>query len=109
MKMFAIVTVGTLLLISSADAHDRTTTPRAIQQPDRIHRVYDGTTFAAPVMLAATQVRIGVTVGRHRVYDRDHRDYHAWNRREDRAYRQYLAERHLRYVRYARQQRVQRS
>ena len=65
--------------------------------------------FAAPAVLPAAQVRVGVTVGRQRVYDRDHRDYHAWNRGEDRAHRQYLAERHLRYVRYARQRRVQQS
>jgi len=66
-------------------------------------------TFTAPAVLPAAQVRIGVTVGRHRVYDRDHRDYHAWNSGENRAYRQYLAERHLRYVRYARPRRVQQS
>ena len=33
-----------------------------------------------------------------RYYDRDGRDYHAWNDREDREYRQYLVERHRRYV-----------
>jgi hypothetical protein len=32
-----------------------------------------------------------------RYYDRDHRDYHVWNNREDRAYRRYLEERHERY------------
>jgi hypothetical protein len=65
--------------------------------------------FTAPAVLPAAQVRVGVTVGRNRVYDRDHHDYHAWNSGESRAYRQYLAERHLRYVRYARQRRVQQS
>jgi len=35
-----------------------------------------------------------------RVYDRDHRDYHAWNSNEDRAYRHWLTEeRHERYRR----------
>ncbi len=29
-----------------------------------------------------------------RVYDRDHRDYHAWNSDEDRAYRRWYGERH---------------
>src|SRR5260370_1484957 len=28
-----------------------------------------------------------------RVYDREHRDYHRWDSREQRSYRQYLAER----------------
>jgi hypothetical protein len=32
-----------------------------------------------------------------RIRDRDHRDYHAWNDREDRAYRHYLAERRRAY------------
>ena len=66
-------------------------------------------TFSAPAVLPAAQVHVGVTIGRHRVYDRDHRDYHAWNVRENRAYRQYLAERHLRYLRYARQRRAEQS
>jgi hypothetical protein len=32
-----------------------------------------------------------------RIRDRDHGDYHAWNDREDRAYRQFLAERRREY------------
>src|ERR1700736_4264747 len=35
-----------------------------------------------------------------RVYDRDHRDYHNWNDREDHAYRGYLTERHRPYREY---------
>jgi hypothetical protein len=31
------------------------------------------------------------------VYDRSHRDYHAWNGSEERAYRRFLAERHREY------------
>jgi hypothetical protein len=65
--------------------------------------------FTAPAVLPAAQVRSRVNVGRNRVYDRDHRDYHTWNSGENQAYRQYLAERHLRYMRYARQRRVQQS
>jgi hypothetical protein len=38
-----------------------------------------------------------------RVYDRDHRDYHNWDAREERAYRGYLVERHRRYREYRRQ------
>ena len=37
-----------------------------------------------------------------RFYDRDHRDYHHWNRVEDRRYRAYLAERHERYLAFRR-------
>lgn len=32
-----------------------------------------------------------------RFYDRSHRDYHHWNRNEDRYYREYLNERRYRY------------
>ncbi|HEV3060218.1 MAG TPA: hypothetical protein VGY48_18380 [Vicinamibacterales bacterium] len=69
-------------------------------------------TLAAPAMMglasASAQVRVGVAVG-PRVYDRRHRDYHVWDGREDREYRQYLTERHHRYVAYARQRRAQQS
>jgi hypothetical protein len=75
----------------------------------RISALILAATFTAPAVLPAAQVHLGVTIGRHRVYDRDRRDYHVWDSGENRAYRQYLAERHLRYVRYARQQRVQQS
>jgi hypothetical protein len=44
-----------------------------------------------------------------RVYDRDHRDYHNWDDREDHAYRGYLVARHRTYRVYNRQSnRVQR-
>ena len=38
-----------------------------------------------------------------RTYDPYRRDYHVWDRREERAYRAYLAERHRRYEAYQRQ------
>jgi hypothetical protein len=66
-------------------------------------------TLSAPAVLTAAPVHAGVTIRRHRVYDRDHRDYHSWNGRESRAYRQYLAERHVRYLRYPRQRRAEQS
>ena len=34
---------------------------------------------------------------RTRYYDRDHRDYHEWNDREDHSYRLYLGGRHMEY------------
>ncbi len=44
----------------------------------------------------------------HRVYDPYRRDYHRWDRDEDRAYREYLAERHRAYVAYERQRAAER-
>ena len=38
-----------------------------------------------------------------RVYDRDHRDYHNWDDREDHAYRHYLNDQHRTYREYNRQ------
>lgn len=38
-----------------------------------------------------------------RVYDRDHKDYHNWDDREDHAYRQYLTDNHRSYRVYAKQ------
>jgi len=38
-----------------------------------------------------------------RVYDRDHRDYHNWDDREDRAYRRYYVVQHRSYRAYDRQ------
>ncbi len=37
-----------------------------------------------------------------RMYDQEHRDYHNWDSREDRVYRQWLAERNHDYVEYDR-------
>jgi hypothetical protein len=37
-----------------------------------------------------------------RYYDRDHRDWHEWNEREDRAYHRYWEERHERQLEWAR-------
>lgn len=36
-----------------------------------------------------------------RYYDKEHRDYHAWNDHEDRAYRIYLGEQHREYRDFA--------
>jgi hypothetical protein len=36
-----------------------------------------------------------------RIYDRDHKDYHNWDQREDAAYRHWLEERHEAYRDYA--------
>lgn len=47
---------------------------------------------------ATTTARVTV-----RVYDPYRRDRHYWDAREQRAYREYLAERHHRYVIYRRQ------
>ncbi len=48
------------------------------------------------------------TTAPRRVYDPYRRDYHNWNRDEERAYRAYLAERHRNYVTYQRQRAAER-
>ena len=55
-----------------------------------------GTSFMAPVAIRADDH------GDKRYYDRDGRDYHAWNDQEDRAYRLYLGEQHRDYVEFSR-------
>jgi hypothetical protein len=60
--------------------------------------------LAVPVaiMAAAEPQNAGVQV---RIYDRDHKDYHNWDDREDRAYRGYLTEQHQTYRVYSKQHR----
>lgn len=62
------------------------------------------TLAATPLMpaAAAAQDRDDRARSEQRFYDRDHRDYHAWNRDEDRRYREYLAERHREYREFSR-------
>lgn len=50
------------------------------------------------VLLAALAVPVATTgcASRSRYYDPYYRDYHRWDRREDRAYHRYEAERHER-------------
>jgi hypothetical protein len=55
--------------------------------------------IAGSVLFPATAQAKPVVI---RVYDRDHRDYHRWDRVEDRRYRAYLAERHRRYLAFQR-------
>jgi len=68
-------------------------------------------TLAAPMVattsaLAAERgTSANVTV---RIYDPYRHDYHAWDSREERAYRAYLAERHRSYLAYHRQRVAQR-
>ena len=52
-----------------------------------------------PATAAAGEGRPVINV---RIFDRDHRDYHRWDRDEDRRYRAYLAERHRRYIAFRR-------
>ena len=63
--------------------------------------IFLGAALTAPLALtagAAQEVSVRVGDGDHvRYYDRDHRDYHEWNDREDRSYRAYLGERHRDY------------
>ena len=56
-----------------------------------------GAIFAPTAVMATPRPQEGVQV---RIYDRDHRDYHNWDDREDHAYRGYLVERHQTYRAY---------
>jgi hypothetical protein len=64
-----------------------------------------GTALLAAAVIAPTAIVANATPQevRVRVYDRDHRDYHNWDDREDHAYRRYLGERHRTYREYNRQ------
>jgi hypothetical protein len=63
--------------------------------------------FVAPTSALAGEPRANASIT-WRTYDPYRRDYHAWDRREERAYRSYLAERHRAYVTYQRQKLAQR-
>jgi len=56
----------------------------------------------ASVAKAATQDDRRYDNDQVRYYDRDHRDYHSWDDREDRAYRRYLAAKHRSYRKFKR-------
>jgi hypothetical protein len=60
--------------------------------------------LAAPLMASATSDdHDRDDRGRERrYYDREHRDYHTWDAREDAAYRRWRAERQEKYVEYER-------
>lgn len=68
-----------------------------------IHRTIGSFLLAAALltptiaMAAAGPQDAGVTV---RVYDPGHKDYHNWDDREDKAYRQYLTDQHMKYHDY---------
>ncbi len=65
----------------------------------RIKRILGSTLLAVSFLLA---VASSGCAGRVRVYDGYHRDYHRWDRREDRAYRRYWNDRHQQYRPYNR-------
>jgi hypothetical protein len=58
--------------------------------------LYTGVAIVAPVTMRADDHH------ERRYYDRDRRDYHAWNDHEDRAYRVYLGEQHRDYREFGR-------
>lgn len=45
----------------------------------------------------------------HRYYDREHKDYHDWNAREDRAWHMYWEQEHRPYIDWARANEEQRE
>jgi hypothetical protein len=58
--------------------------------------------LAAPAVIMAGARPQGASV-QIRIYDRNHRDYHNWDEREDRSYRRYLAEQRRSYREFHRQ------
>jgi hypothetical protein len=58
--------------------------------------------IAAPVTIMGAPAPQQASV-QVRVYDRDHKDYHNWDDREDRAYRGCLTEHHITYREYNKQ------
>ena len=63
--------------------------------------------MVVPTSAFAGELRANATIT-VRVYDPYRRDYHNWDRREEREYRAYLAERHRSYLAYHRQWLAQR-
>jgi hypothetical protein len=63
--------------------------------------------FLAAALIAPAAIVAGAGAQEHtvqiRVYDRDHRDYHNWDDREDHAYRGYLVEQHRSYREFHKQ------
>jgi hypothetical protein len=70
-------------------------------------------TFSALTLMAALGGSVLLPVSAQaqgvelRFYDRSHRDYHRWNRDEDRLYREYLNEHRRRYRAFSRMNRQQ--
>jgi hypothetical protein len=58
--------------------------------------------LVAPLAVTTTAAQeVVVSTGDHtRYYDRDHKDYHEWNDREERSYRVYLTDRHHKYYEF---------
>ena len=70
--------------------------------------IFLGAALMAPLALsagAAQEVVIQRDGDHTRYYDRNHRDYHEWNDREDRSYRVYLGEQHRDYREFHRNNR----
>ncbi len=62
------------------------------------HFSIPGGLMLATLLIAPLAIAVEDHRGEARYYDRDGRDYHNWNRDEDRNYRAYLLERHRAYV-----------
>ena len=66
--------------------------------------------LAAPAgisMMTSMQAQaVGVQV---KIYDRDHKDYHVWDDREDKAYRSYLTDQHQQYKPYNKMKRSEQT
>jgi hypothetical protein len=64
--------------------------------------------LAAPAGISTSTSLQAQTIG-VKIYDRDHKDYHVWDDREDRAYRAYCVEVHREYRPYTKLKRADQS
>jgi hypothetical protein len=65
-----------------------------------------GAALITPMAITANAAPQGITV---RVYDRNHRDYHNWDDREERSYRTFRVEHPKYHVQYRRARRSQQN
>ena len=59
---------------------------------------FDGAFLLGAALLTPVTVKTLHADDEHRYYDKEHKDYHAWNEGEEHAWRRYWEEQHRPYV-----------
>ena len=59
---------------------------------------FDGAFLLGAALLTPVSVKTLHADDEHRYYDKEHKDYHAWNEGEEHAWRRYWEEQHRPYV-----------
>jgi len=59
---------------------------------------FDGAFLLGAALLTPVSVKTLRADDEHRYYDKEHKDYHAWNEGEEHAWRRYWEEQHRPYV-----------